>query len=96
MPSTEKAGPTRSAATAADVTILYISVIWRRRDAAPIPVHYEKIACETVPLREVGMRQIENVSGQPRPVPEWSATATGFIHIPSAKGALNTDIGIGK
>jgi hypothetical protein len=72
---------------------LFISVFWRRRDAAPTPVNYEKIVCETVPLREAGKRQIENVSGQPCPVRECSATANGFIRIPSAKQALNTDIG---
>jgi hypothetical protein len=42
------------------------------------------------------MRQIENVSGQPCPAREWSATANGFIRTPSAKEALKTDIGTGK
>src|ERR1700692_1103632 len=93
MPSTEKAGPPRSAAAAAGITILYISVIWRGRNAAPIPMDYEKISWEAVPLREARKRQIENVSGQPCPVREWNATANGFIPIPSAKEALNTAIG---
>src|SRR5258708_7098164 len=65
-------------------------------DATPIRVDYEKIASETSPHRESGKRQIENVLGQPHVSREWSATASGFIPIPSAKEALNADIGTRK